>query len=45
MKKIEKINNQITELREEQSKVYMEAMRIAKETVRSSLNHKVFILI
>tara|TARA_R110002073_G_C9342667_1_gene570114 strand:+ start:81 stop:890 length:810 start_codon:yes stop_codon:yes gene_type:complete len=33
MKKIEKINNQITELREEQSKVYMEAMRIAKETV------------
>tara|TARA_R110000787_G_scaffold132382_2_gene244569 strand:+ start:730 stop:1539 length:810 start_codon:yes stop_codon:yes gene_type:complete len=33
MKKIEKINNQITELREEQSKVYMEAMKKAKETL------------
>jgi len=33
MKKIEKINNQIVELREKQSKVYMEAMRVAKETM------------
>jgi len=33
MKKIEKINNQITELREKQSKVYEEAMRVAKETM------------
>jgi hypothetical protein len=33
MKKIEKINNQITELREKQSKVYMEAMEVAKETM------------